>query len=58
MDEIADDETLSVIVLNYVKGLAPEKKGKDEKPKSDWANRFSGAWKDSKSAEEIIQDIR
>ena len=25
---------------------------------SDWANRFVGAWKDSRSAEEIISDIR
>ena len=58
MGEIADDETLLVKVLNFVKGLAPTKKGKDEEPKSDWANRFSGAWKDSRSAEEIIQDIR
>ena len=24
----------------------------------NWASRFSGAWKDSRSAEEIINDIR
>ena len=35
MGEIADDETLLVKVLNFVKGLTPTKKGKDEEPKSD-----------------------
>jgi len=57
MGEIADDETLLVKVLNFVKGLTSTKTDKDEEPKSDWANRFSGAWKDCRSAEEIIQDI-
>ena len=58
MGEIADDETLLVKVLNFVKGLKSPKSAKDEKPESDWANRFSGVWKDSRSAEEIINDIR
>lgn len=55
MGEIADDETLLAKVLKYVKGLAPAKKAKTDK---DWADRFVGAWKDSRSAEEIISDIR
>jgi hypothetical protein len=38
-----------------MKSLVPAKKTKTE---SDWANRFVGAWKDSRSAEEIISDIR
>lgn len=58
MGEIADDETLLVKVLNFVKGLKSTKRAKNEKPESGWANRFSGAWKDSRSAEEIINDIR
>ena len=36
-------------------GLAPAKKAKADK---NWADRFVGAWKDSRSAEEIISDIR
>ena len=55
MGEIANDETLLTKVLKYVKSLAPAKKEKDSK---DWANRFWGAWKDNRSAEEIISDIR
>ena len=55
MGEIADDETLLAKVLKYVKGLAPAKKAKTDK---DWADRFVGKWKDSRSTEEIISDIR
>ena len=55
MGEIANDETLMAKVLRYVKSLAPVK---TEKSSSDWANRFAGAWKDSRSAEDIISDIR
>ena len=28
------------------------------KPRKGWASRFAGVWKDSRSAEEIIEDIR
>ena len=28
------------------------------KPRKGWASRFSGVWKDSRSAEEIVEDIR
>ena len=55
MGEIANDENLLVKVLNYVKSLSPAKKETNSK---DWANRFAGAWKDDRSAEEIISDIR
>lgn len=55
MGEIANDETLLAKVLKYVKGLAPAKKAKADK---NWADRFVGAWKDSRSAEDIISDIR
>lgn len=58
MGEIADDETLLVKVLNFVKGLKSTQKSKNETSESGWANRFSGAWKDSRTAEEIINDIR
>ena len=58
MGEIADDETLLVKVLVFVKGLKPSKKAKRETTELGWANRFSGAWKDSRTAEEIINDIR
>ena len=55
MSEIADDKASLAKVLTFVKSLIPAKK-KDASP--DWANRFVGAWKDSRSAEEIISDIR
>jgi hypothetical protein len=28
------------------------------KPHKGWASRFAGVWKDSRSAEEIVEDIR
>jgi len=28
------------------------------KPRKGWASRFSGVWKDSRSAEDIVEDIR
>lgn len=28
------------------------------KPRKGWASRFAGVWKDSRSAEEIVEDIR
>ena len=30
----------------------------DTAPKKGWASRYAGVWKDSRSAEEIIADIR
>ena len=53
--EIATDETLLAKVLKYVKSLAP---AKTENIETGWADRFAGAWKDSRSTEEIIRDIR
>lgn len=55
MGEIANDETLLAKVLKYVKSLTPAKTAKAE---AGWADHFAGAWKDSRSAEEIISDIR
>lgn len=55
MGEIANDENLLAKVLKYVKSLSSATKEKESK---DWANRFAGAWKDDRSAEEIISDIR
>ena len=52
---IANDENLLAKVLKYVKSLSPAKKEKDSK---NWANRFAGAWKDDRTAEEIISGIR
>ena len=33
-------------------------KSKEKKADNHWASEFSGAWQDSRSAEEIIDDIR
>ena len=55
MGEIADNETLLAKVLVYVKSLVPTKEAKTE---TGWADRFVGAWKDDRSADEIVNDIR
>lgn len=56
--EIAEDETLLAKVLKYVKSLVPAKTAKKEKAEEGWADRFCGAWKDDRSADEIVNDIR
>ena len=55
MSPLLDNESAMTKMLAFVKSLVPAKKTKTE---SDWTNRFAGAWKDSRSAEEIISDIR
>jgi len=55
MSPLLDNESAMTKMLAFVKSLVPAKKAKTE---SDWANRFVGAWKDNRSAEEIISDIR
>ena len=55
MSPLLDNESAMTKMLAFVKSLVPAKKAKTE---SDWANRFVGAWKDSRSADEIISDIR
>ena len=55
MSPLLDNESAMRKVLTYVKSLVHAKKAKTE---SNWANRFVGAWKDNRSAEEIISDIR
>ena len=55
MSPLLDNESAMTKMLAFVKSLVSTKKAKTE---SDWANRFVGAWKDSRSAEEIISDIR
>ena len=55
MGEIANNETLLAKVLAYVKSLVPAKETKTE---TGWADRFVGTWKDDRSADEIVNDIR
>ena len=65
MGEIADDETLLVKVLNFVKGLAPAKKSKDKKHGMDENERLDAAlarfhkdWGGDGSAQEIADELR
>lgn len=65
MGEIADDETLLVKVLNFVKGLAPAKKSKDKEHGMDENERLDAAlarfhkdWGGDGSAEEIANELR
>ncbi len=54
MSPLLDNESAMTKMLAFVKTLAAKK----TKAETEWANRFVGAWKDSRSAEEIISDIR
>jgi hypothetical protein len=55
MNPLLDNEAAIEKILTFVRTLAPAKKAKAEE---GWADRFAGAWKDSRSTEEIIRDIR
>lgn len=50
----SDDVKLQLI--SFLSNSLLHKKTKTEK--EDWARQFAGAWEDSRSAEEIIADIR
>ena len=55
MNPLLDSESALEKMLAFVRTLVPAKKAKAE---AGWADRFVGAWKDDRSAEEIIDDIR
>lgn len=55
MSPLLDNESAMEKILAFVRTLVPAKKTKAE---AGWADRFVGAWKDDRSADEIIDDIR
>lgn len=46
------------VKLQLISFLSTSLLKKEKAEKGDWAKEFSGAWEDSRSAEEIIDDIR
>ena len=50
-----EDLGLMKKIASAIRSLLPSK---EETKDSTWANQFAGAWKDSRSVEEIIEDIR
>ena len=53
---LTNTEKIELIAL-----LSSSLTGINEQPvshKKGWASRFAGTWKDSRSAEEIVEDIR
>ena len=54
--DISSEEKLSLISLLSNSILSEEYN--TAKPKDGWASRFAGVWKDNRSAEEIMNDIR
>ena len=55
MNPLLDSEPALEKILAFVRTLVPAKKAKAE---AGWADRFVGAWKDDRSADEIVNDIR
>ena len=55
MSPLLDNESAMEKILAFVRTLVPAKKTKAE---AGWADRFVGAWKDDRSADEIVNDIR
>lgn len=44
--------------LELIFRLSKSLLSKDQVADEDWASQFAGKWKDSRSAESIIEDIR
>ena len=55
MSPLLDSEAAMEKMLAFVRTLVPAKKTKAE---AGWADKFVGAWKDDRSADEIVDDIR
>ena len=56
LKDLNDSVKLELItLLSHSLTHAAESK---QSPTEKWADRFCGAWKDSRSAEEIVSDIR
>lgn len=56
LKDLSDTEKIELIAL-----LSSSLAGVSEPsptPKRGWASRFSGVWKDSRSAEEIVDELR
>ena len=45
-------------MLYYIRTLFPAEGVASETEATDWSSRFVGAWKDTRSADEIVADIR
>lgn len=56
LKDLSDNAKLELITLLSSSMTRPETK--KESSSKGWASRFSGKWQDSRSAEEIIEDIR
>ena len=55
MSPLLDNESAMKKMLTFIRTLSPAKPAKAE---AGWADRFVGAWKEDRSADEIVSDIR
>ena len=56
LKDLSDNVKLELITLLSSSMTRPEEEKKE--PRKGWASRFAGKWKDSRSAEEIMEEIR
>lgn len=56
LKDLSDNVKLELITLLSSSMTHPEKE--TAKPRKGWASRFAGVWHDTRSAEEIVADIR
>lgn len=54
LNELSDNMKLELIIM-LSRSL---KHGKTSDSPTNWADRFCGVWKDSRTADEIVDDIR
>jgi hypothetical protein len=56
LKDLSDNVKLELITLLSSSMTKSEKE--TAKPRKGWASRFAGVWQDSRSAEEIVADLR
>ena len=52
---LLDSESAMIKMLTFIRTLKPTKSTKAD---AGWADRFVGAWKDDRTADDIVSDIR
>ena len=58
MNPLLDNEAALKKILAYVRTIASEKNTKVKSATAGWADQFIGVWEDSRTADEITNDIR
>jgi hypothetical protein len=58
LKDLSNKDKLTLISMLSNSLVNEEREKEEENDDTDWASRFCGVWKDNRSAEEIVDEIR